>query len=189
MSRAYRVSVKESVHRVIKADDHVSTHLEILQILPADQMGELLARELEEKGFVRDGKLLVREKDGILVTVNPTNGEVVVQIEDCQEVKVEQEVIGSGYDDVGESSEQLERKLREEAKKKAEETIAGKTTILQGKVTDQLEGELEGLRGELDQVINRVTAEALKQKAAQMGQIKEISEDKNNGNLTIVIEV
>jgi len=43
---------------------------------------------------------------------------------------------------------------------------------MQTKVTDRLEAQLGGLREELDQVVNRVTAEALKRKAAQLGQIK-----------------
>ena len=34
-----------------------------------------------------------------------------------------------------------------------------------------------------------MTAEALKIKAAQMGQIKEITEDPQSGSLTIVVEV
>ena len=37
--------------------------------------------------------------------------------------------------------------------------------------------------------MNRVTAEALKIKAAPMGQIKEITEDEEAGSLTIVVEV
>ena len=45
------------------------------------------------------------------------------------------------------------------------------------------------MRKELDQVVNRVTAEALKKKAAQMGRIKEVSEDKASGSLKIVVEV
>jgi len=48
---------------------------------------------------------------------------------------------------------------------------------MQTAVTDQLEAQLGGLRAELDQAVNRVTAEALKRKAAQLGQIKQITED------------
>jgi hypothetical protein len=56
-------------------------------------------------------------------------------------------------------------------------------------VTDRLEGQLRDLRQELDQVVNRVTAESLKRKAAQLGQIKEMTEDPQAGSLTIVVEV
>ena len=47
MSRSYRVSVRECVNRVIRAEDRISTQLEILDILPAEQMAGLLADELE----------------------------------------------------------------------------------------------------------------------------------------------
>jgi hypothetical protein len=41
----------------------------------------------------------------------------------------------------------------------------------------------------LNQAVNRVTAEALKRKAAQIGAIKEITEDAQTGSLTIKVEV
>ena len=189
MSRSYRVTVKESVNRVVKVEDRVCTCLEILEVLPPDQMAELLARELEGKGFERQGDVLVREQEGIRVTVNARSGEVTVEAEAAERVKVEAEVHGAAFDDAGSSQRQVKDQLKINAVKKVEDKVSEKTAILQGKVTDKLEAELAGLRGELDQVVNRVTAEALKQKAAQMGQIKEMTEDPDTGNLTIVVEV
>jgi hypothetical protein len=60
---------------------------------------------------------------------------------------------------------------------------------LQKELTDKLEAQLGEVRKELDQVANKVTAEALKVKAKQMGQVKEITEDPESGSLTIVVEV
>ena len=51
MSRAYRVRVRESTHQVIRAEDHVSTTLEMLEILPCEEMAELLRAELIGRGF------------------------------------------------------------------------------------------------------------------------------------------
>ena len=56
-------------------------------------------------------------------------------------------------------------------------------------MTDRLEKQLGDLRQELDQAVNRVTAESLKEKARRMGQIKEMTEDPQTGSLTIVVEV
>lgn len=190
MSRAYRISVKESVNRVIKAEDRVSTQLEILEVLPPEQMGELLARELEKRGFERQGNVLVRqEENGIRIKVNSCTGEVTVSAEMAERVEAEKEVHGSAYDDVGPGSKAVREQLKQEARKKLEKEVEEKRTGLQSKVTDQLEGELADLKQELDQVVNRVTADALKQKAASMGQIKEMTEDPQTGNLTIVVEV
>ena len=42
MSRAYRISVKESISQDLKAADEICTDLEILEILPREQMADLL---------------------------------------------------------------------------------------------------------------------------------------------------
>ena len=59
----------------------------------------------------------------------------------------------------------------------------------QSQVTDRLEAGLSGIRAELEKVVTRVTAEVLKQKAAQLGRIKHVTEDTEAGSLTIVLEV
>jgi hypothetical protein len=75
MSRSYRICVRESVSRVIRAEDRVSTHLEILEVLPPEEMAGLLGDELERRGFRRqkDGALVRRDK-GAMVTVDPATG-------------------------------------------------------------------------------------------------------------------
>jgi hypothetical protein len=189
MSRAYRIKIRESLDRTLRAEDSVSTRLEILEVLPPDQMAGLLAAELEAEGYEREGGLLVRKQDGVVVSVDPTTGEVTVRAEACEDVHVEGEKQGAAYDDAGPSSkavrEQLRRQLQGDLDRKANEQEAA----LQGQVTDRLEGQLVDLSRELDGAVNRATAEALKIKAAQLGQIKEISEDKEAGSLTIVVEV
>src|SRR3954454_24059182 len=81
MSRSYRISVRESVNRVIRAEDRVSTELEILQVLPPEQMSGLLADELQSRGFEREGGQLVRRQDGVTVSVDPDTGTVTVSSE------------------------------------------------------------------------------------------------------------
>jgi hypothetical protein len=56
-ARAYRIRVRESMSRTINSKGRVSTQLEIPELLPPDQMGELLCEELEERGFERDGNV------------------------------------------------------------------------------------------------------------------------------------
>jgi hypothetical protein len=194
MSRAYRVQVRESLRHVVRASDHVSTQLELLDILPAEAMADLLRGELEGRGFRREGPALVRRDGGVTITVEPETGTVTVQAESEQQVRLEAERVGSVYDDWGGEQrkkseaalrERLGQEMREDFQRQAEQ----KTAELQQQVTDQLEGRLIDLRAELDQAVNRVTAEALKRKAAQIGQIKEMTEDPQSGSLTIVLEV
>lgn len=190
MSRAYRIKVNESLSRVIRAGDHVKTQLELLEILPAENMAALLEKELAGLGFERQGKLLVREQNGVTVEVNPKTGTVTARIEADQELDLEKEADATVYDDLDRKhKKQIQDAKREELQKQMEAEAAAQEKKLQSEVTDRLEAELVDLRGELDQAVNRVTAEALKQKAAQIGQIKEMTEDQETGSLTIVLEV
>jgi hypothetical protein len=189
MSRSYHIKVRKSLERTLRAEDSVSTTLEILNILPADQMAGLLAAELEAEGYKRDGDMLVRKLDDVNIAVNPATGEVTIRTEACADVRLEAEATGRAFDDIGPGEkvvrDQLQRDLQSDLAKKAQREQAD----LQVKVTDQLEGKLIDLSRELDGAVNRATAEALKIKAAQIGRIKEISEDKQAGSLTIVLEV
>jgi hypothetical protein len=190
VSRSYRISVRESENRIIRAEDCVSTHLEILEVLPPDQMADLLAAELEAHGFECDGEKMVRtEESGVKVSVDPTTGTVSVSAESSEEIALESERDGRAYDDVGGHAKQVREHLSQEAKKDIDRKASDKTKQMQSKVTDKLEAELSELSAELDQVVNQVTAKALKQKAAQLGQIKQITEDPQSGSLTIVVEV
>jgi hypothetical protein len=191
MSRAYRIKVKESLRRDVKAEDCIQTQIELLEILPPEQMGELLAAELERRGFERqeDGTLVRQEEDGITVTVEPCSGEVTIRAEAEQTVQVEGTREGFGYDDVGPGSRQVKERLSRELVGDLEKRVENEAAKVQTAATAKLEKELADLQPELTEVVNRVTAEALKQQAGQMGTIKEMSEDPESGSLTITLEV
>ena len=189
MSRAYRVRVKESSNRTIRAEDRVSTELEMIEVLPCEQMAGLLHDELQRRGFKEEDGQMVRNQKGVTIAIDPESATVSVTAEASQDVALESEKTGSAYDDAGPNSKQVEAGLRKEAQKEIDRKTEQKTSELQTKVTDRLERELGDLRRELDEIVNRVTAEALKRKAASMGSIKEMTEDPEAGSLTIVVEV
>jgi hypothetical protein len=189
MSRAYRIRVRESLRKMVTTRDHVSTQLEVLEILPAEQMAALLGQELERRGFERKGAALVQTRDGVTVTVDPKTGTVTVTAEGVQNITLEAEREGRSFDDAGPGAAQVRKVLQEQAQKDLQKQAEREEARLQSEVTDRLAGQLADLRKELDDAVNRVTAEALKQKAAQMGQIKEMTEDPQTGSLTIIVEV
>ena len=189
MSRAYRISVSDSITKVVCAEDHISSELEILEILPLDQMADLLAEELVKRGFERDGDEVNRVDGDISVTVNVKTGVVTVRAATSEEVEIVGNKDGYMYDDYGPDKATAEQQLREKLKKELEKGADKEREKLQKQLTDSLEKELVEIRKELDQAVNRATAEALKQKASQMGQIKELTEDPESGSLTIVVEV
>ena len=189
MSRSYRIKVRETLKRVIRASDHVSSQLELLEILPPEAMAELLAKELTDRGFKRQGRQAVRKSKDVTVSVDLDTGDVTVRAEGQQKVDLSQEKQGVIYDDARPGKAQAEARLREEARQSLETQADKERAKLQAQITDKLEGQLADLKKELDQAVNRATAAALKQKAAQMGQIKTLTEDAASGSLTIVVEV
>ena len=191
MSRAYRIKVKESVKRDVRAEDSIRTQIELLEVLPAEQMGELLARELEGRGFEcnDDGMLNRTAENGVTIAVDPCSGEVTIRAESEKTVEIEGTREGFGYDDVGPGSQQVKGRLSKELIDDLEKRVEHEAAKVQTAATSKLEKALTDLQPELAEVVNRVTSEALKQKAAQMGTIKEISEDSESGSLTITLEV
>jgi hypothetical protein len=190
MSRAYRITVKESVTREIQAGDEISSQLELLEILPAETMGQLLRGELKARGFQEnDDGTLSRTAANITVTVDPCNGEVTVRAEAKEKVTVEGTKDASAWDDVGPSRETITDKVREQLRQDLDKRVDREQERLQSQATDELEDALQALQPEIGEIVNRVTREALKQKAAQMGTIKEITEDDQSGSMTIKVEV
>lgn len=190
MSRAYRIRVSESLTKVIRASDHVQTRLEVLEILPPEAMGALLEEELAEIGFEKTNEGMVRRDGDVTVIVEPETGNVTVRAESERDVELTTERVGWTYEeDSAESRRKREENVREEARKSLEKDAERRSEKLQKDVTDVLERQLADIQGELGGVVNRVTATALKQKAAQLGEIKELAEDPESGNMTIVLEV
>lgn len=190
MSRAYRITVKESETRSLKGQDEISTQLELLEILPPETMAELLKAELQNNGFAEqpDGQM-VRQDGPLTVTVDPCNGEVSVKSELTEEVAIEVNRHATGFDDVGPDENQMRERIRNDLKQDIQNKADQETERLQGQATETLERHLEELQPELGRIINKVTRDALKAKAAQLGSIQEIHEDSETGNLTIKIEV
>jgi hypothetical protein len=190
MSRAYRIRVRESLQRVIQAEDHVETDLELLEILPCDEMAALLAAELMRRGFAKDGDQLTRERDGIRISVDEKTGSVEVRAAREERIDLADEAQETVMEEWKEpAKEHVRERLRQTVQKDLQAQAEAEQTGLQREVTDRLEQALGDVRQELGQVMNRVTADALKRKAAQIGQIKELTEDPESGSMTLVVEV
>jgi hypothetical protein len=190
MSRAYQISVSESVRRHVRVADGIRTNLELLGVLPADAMCGLLTAELEARGFCREGEHMVRvEEDGVEISVGVSGeqaGQVTVRL--CRDREVDISVSRS-------------RRVAEEHAERERQTLENEVAVavarrereahakLGAEVTGALERKLRDLGRELDGIANRVTAEALKVRAGQLGEIQEISEDPETGSLTIKVKV
>ncbi len=189
MSRAYRIRVKESISHDVVASDEICSDLEILEILPADQMSDLLKGELQGRGYEEKEGKMVKEQNGIRISVDTKSGEVSIKSEMTETITVECEKEGYGYDDVGPSKQTIEKFLSDQAKAEAQRRAEKQKEIVQNEAAEKLEGIMGDVRKELNDAVNSVTREALKRKAASLGTIKEMSEDPEAGSLTIKVEV
>jgi hypothetical protein len=187
MSRVYRIRVAESAHRHIRVDDGFQVQLELLNILAPEQMSELLATELEGLGFERDkGRMHRNDEDGVQLEVDLENGTVTARLsaEEDLDLTVERT---RGIEE--ERMEQGRARLEEDVKKELEREVDAAQGKLAEATTELLEKKLRDLRKELDTASNRAIAGALKIKASQMGQIQEISENAETGEITIKVQV
>ncbi len=190
MSRAYRIQVKESERREVRACDEIATRLELLDILPPEATAELLKGELKARGFLEQADGSLQRTSGTLtVTVDPCNGDVVVKSETRDEQTIEVTRDGHAIDDIKGSRQAVEKRLRDKANEEIDKRFELEKSKAQAKATEALEQSLTDLQPELNSIVNKITREALKQKAAQLGRIQEISEDAESGTMTIKIEV
>ena len=189
MSRSYRIRVRESLRRVVKAEDHIGTQLELLPILPQEELAEILADQLIARGFQREGDVLRRGQNGVSVSVDLADGAVTISLEDEVNLHLERSREGAVYGETRGDADAARARIKKELEGQMSKEADQQQRELQRQVTERLEGELADLQRELDQVSNRVTAEALKRKAARLGQVKQITDDAQTGELTIVVEV
>jgi hypothetical protein len=184
-SRPYRIIVRETLRKILVADDFVQTKMDLPPILPPEQTSEILARMLQERGFRSEGDTLVREHRGVKAEVDPGTGQVTVSARASEEVDL------SGEGDLPACTPCAERareSLRQGLREKLESEADARKRDLQTQTTSRLEGALAELGCELERVAHQVTATALKRKAATLGEIKRISQD-SSGAVTIVVEV
>ena len=190
MSRAYRISVSESVRRHVRVSDGIRTQLELLDVLPAEAMSDLLCAELGQRGFARDGDDMVRlDADGVEVRIGvqgSNTGHVTVRLAREKDLAIEVERSQRVY---AETEAETRSDLEQQVARAIEQCTEDEEESLSIEVTETLERKLRDLRRELDQIGNRVTAEALKVRARQIGEIREISEDPETGTLTIKVRV
>jgi hypothetical protein len=190
MSRAYRIKVSETLTRTVHVEDGVTFNMELLDILPEGRMAELLKDELEALGFEEDDEGVMRRVDdnGVEVAVEPVTRGVTIRLADALELDLETEVEGVFDDDITHRAD-ADEQLRDRATARLERQARDQTERRNKEVTKTLEGCIGGLQAQLDRVSNKVTREALKEKAATMGDVQEISEDEQSGNLRIRVRV
>ena len=185
MSRAYRIEIAESLRRKVRVDDTVTAAVELPAILPNERMAELLGLALAARGFtVADG--VATRSDELTWRIELGTGAVHLGLSDEGLLELHAER-GAEVGDQTRAARaaELRARVRQDLDEQADAATAG----LRREVTRRLEDALAGARQELDGAVTAAIGAALKERAAQLGQITEVFEDPQTGSLLIKVRV
>lgn len=172
MSRGYQITWANAT-ATITCEDTLEVKLDALSILPEDEMNVLLRDALVKDGWTRqeDGSLTLAIGDAVAVL--PADGKIIqVSMQKTQEVNAR------SYEGQEKANEELE---------KVKETTTAKETH---KIASQLLALEPTIRQRINEMIQGVYLEALKRKAASMGEISGIQENLgSDGTLEVTIKV
>ena len=179
MSRGYRISYPRPVPRPVsnatgsvESADACAMDVGLLDILPEAEMVALLRTRLQDDGWaLGDSGALVKQFGGVTAELAPDGRTVTVRATAKRDVAAK-----------GETTEQANARL-EQAKKDAGRDLA-KTV---GKALAAAEGDV---RASVQTALQKVYVEALKRKAAALGEIEGMQEHRGeNGELELTIKV
>ncbi len=186
MSRAYRIRMTESGSRVIVAEDSVCLNIELLPILPPARLRELLAVELTARGFSVTGSSARRVRDGLELAVDLSEAVVTARLKRDDEVEGIASKTLKGTDALLTAAQRTQE--RSELRSRLEQKFAVDGRRLQRDVSAELQARLSSLVREVTEVSRRVVGAALKEKAAQLGEVVELIEHET-GAMTIKVKL
>jgi hypothetical protein len=186
MSRAYQIRVSETLTHHVHVEDGIQTRLELIGILSPDRTSGLLADELTSRGFtVEDGVARREVEPGIVLQVDTRDGTVSVLARAEDEVELSAEQSTRSYQPEGGA---VEADLRQRVRSELQREARARDEEARKALSDRLDRVLAGVKPELDAVADAVTRSALKERAGQLGEVLEVSENAA-GEMTIRVRV
>ena len=170
-------------------EDGVQTKLELLAILPRDELGEILASELEKEGFSRDGQHMERtDEEGVRVRVDLETGAVTVDASEERELNLEAERSGVVWEEL---LEQARAAMTEEANQElVQQADIEERALREGSsIASWSAGWRVQKKTSTRPLIAPPPKGPLNAEFAQLGEIQEIHEDAESGGLTIRVKV
>lgn len=191
MSQTYRISLKSSVSKVIKAEDSISYPLELTEIVPLEDMKEAFVKGLLERGFTEVSEKVYEMTldNGEVLSVDIDSMTLTASLKAEKEVAAEVEVSGRGNSKSNANKDAQSRLSRLE--EVTEERIENKGLEDLGKELSEKLTEAEADRLKLiNEILQDVYSQSLKKKAATLGNVMEIREGTNeDGQYELDIKV
>lgn len=196
MSQMYQIQLSSSVTRRVDAADEITYPIELTEILPSDDMRELFRQALEKRGFENDGnsadghRLMGRGPAGEELTVDLNEMKVTARLEKAADLSTEVSL-----------NQWVDEEYLDDARAAATDTMAQKRRVAEAQLRKEADGIQKDLskrladsedarQRQLHEALQEAYAEALKQKAGQLGDITEMTEGTTaDGQYELVIRV
>ncbi|MEQ8819972.1 MAG: hypothetical protein RLY93_06980 [Sumerlaeia bacterium] len=191
MSQMYRIALKSSVKRTITASDSITYPIQLTEILPEDEMKDVLKERLRAHGFEEqeDGTFRKPGEAGETITVDLEKMEAEASLSAERDMETEVEATGSGGTRTFAQTEA--QRVLAAKEQHAREMLGSKEKGLQEDLTGRLEESEEGRMRDFNEILQETYAESLKRKARQMGEVMEVREgttEDGQYELTIRVE-
>lgn len=194
MSQCYRVSLKSTVSRVVKAEDSICYPIELTPILPPEEMNDLLKAQLKQGGWRAqdpgETDFTAAGPAGETLTIHLETMELTANVSREKTITVEA-IASAAADSRRAANASAGAQLRSEEQALGEQIENAGKRELQKEVTTRLAESEAARRRQINELLQKVYAESLKKKAGQLGEIMEIAETtspEGNYELTIRIE-
>lgn len=191
MSRVYRVKLEEQVVRPVDTRESATFQLSLRELVERAETDRLLAEALREMGAEgEDDRALTLVVEGVTVRVEPGARTATVSVGQRTTVSREFEGEVDSYsvaDDAAQARGAATQKVRAALDAEVEREIAGLTAAAEARLVAAEGAIVQTLR----EALGRTEAEAVKQKAEQMGRVTSVREQReaDTGEHRLVIEV
>lgn len=188
MSFPYRVTVSRTVQETVTEKDQSRNKVDLTPILESGRMRDLLVEALLRRGFEKqeDGTL-VRTKDGVREVFDPNTMEVTASAEVSGDIKKEKTVEARGDSWRREEAERSRKHVEAEVGKRLEKELAvtdaerqEKQRELSAEAAKRLQESEKRRMQDLNEATLDVYADALKEKARTLGEVKEVHENRRD---------
>ena len=192
MSYPYRVVVTKAVEETVDAHDRVVTKVSLTPILPEAAMREVLRDVLKARGWTevagQPGKLEKKGPGGEDQVFDLETLTVTTELRAKETIKKEKtvEVMGDAWrkDDVEQEKEKLKAKAAADLERRlavTEDERQGTKQDLEKQIAERLAAGETERKQELNEALLGVYAEALKKKAASLGNVTSVREERREG--------
>ena len=198
MSYPYRVVVTKAVEESVDANDRVVTKVTLTPILPKEAMKEVLKGVLEKKGWKerKDGKLEKKGADGEDQVFDLDEMTLTTEVSEKETIRKEKtvEVMGDAWhkEDIEAEKDRLRAKASADLEKRlavSDDERSQKKQELEKKIADKISKGEDTRKKELNESLLEVYAEALKKKAASLGSVTSVKEERKNNEYELTIKI